>query len=59
MGLYNKHSQLMHENDEYRKMAEKFTDVKDDILSHLHRDQYTQRMRDYRYTQEVLKNQME
>ena len=51
MGLYNKHSQLMHENDEYKKMAEKFTDVKDDILSHLHRDQYTQRMKDNRYTQ--------
>lgn len=40
-------------------MAEKFTEVQDDILSHLHRDQYTQRMRDHHHTQQVLKNQME
>ena len=59
MHLFEKHSQLLQENDQYKKSVEKFTDCNEDILSNLHRDQYSQRMRDHRYTQEVLKNQME
>lgn len=59
MQLYNMHSQLMQENEQYRKLAEKFTDCNEDILSNLHRDQYSQRRRDYKLTQETLMSQME
>ena len=38
MKLYEMHSKLTQENDEYKKYNEKFTDTKKDVFHHIWRN---------------------
>ena len=39
MRLYQMHEKLVQDNEQYRRLAEKFTEGEKDIVGHLHRDE--------------------
>lgn len=59
MNLYEKHSQLLQENDQHRKSIEKFTDTNQGIFNHIWRNEDNQRKKAHLETQELLKKQID